>query len=169
MKIFLQNVRPYKKPFKRKEYNVMVKICYVLLSLLVLFSTINVCVKASDNHDPVLQLQWLDDTNASEAFAKDVKAGKLRFYAVYGYSKTIVGIGWLNYERCYAKHISLETIKGTSDYCINMEHFRLNKKAWNFSKQYNVMMRDYLGEHELSDCLKGVDWDAAFNRLTRFV
>ena len=124
---------------------------------------------AETRPDPREQLRWLDTANAAEMFADDVKSGTLRFYAVYGYGRSIPSITLFNYERCYKNHVSLETIKGTSDVCIDLEHGSLNRKARDFSRQYNTLMRQYLQENKLSDCSAACDWDTAYHQLAELI
>ena len=141
------------------------------LSLLIasLFASFLLTVHAEPRPDPREQLRWLDTANAAEMFAHDVKAGTLRFYAVYSYGRSIPSIKLFNYERCYKHYVSLETIKGTSDACIDLEHDRLNRKADEFSRQYNTLMRQYLQENKLSNCSSGCDWNTAYHQLAEFI
>src|SRR5439155_7498039 len=117
----------------------------------------------------ISQLQWLDKTNAPAEFKADVSKGQLRFYVVHGYAAEILGIGWLNYQRCYAKHIGTQPIEGTSDHLKSEEHLRLNTLARRFSKDYNLMVRDHLLKIGKTDCAEGVDWDKAYRRMNDYV
>lgn len=113
----------------------------------------------------VQQLQWLDSTSPYQSFIHDRDSGLLRFYAVNGYAKEIVGVGLLNFERCYGE-VELTTIEGTSDDILSKEHGRLIGLAYDFAFKYNNLMKNYIDSIGERNCGPQADWDAMFAVVT---
>lgn len=100
----------------------------------------------------VVKLRWLYAADAGTAFRKDLKANQLRFYAVYGYTTVIPGIGYDKYVRCY-QETELSYIEGTTDAVENAEHLLLNKRADRFAREYNLLMKAHLDSSKIRTCL----------------
>lgn len=117
---------------------------------------------------PVEQLKWLEATSAEQAFERDRAGGKQSFYVIYGYSQQIVGIGNINYFRCY-RGVELVAMDGTSDVVVNEEHGRLIDLAYAFADQYNQLMQQHIDNQGGRTCPSETNWDGMLTVLTNYV
>ncbi|MDH3380557.1 MAG: hypothetical protein OER87_19305 [Gammaproteobacteria bacterium] len=117
---------------------------------------------------PVEQLKWLQTTSVEQAFKRDRGAGKQRFYVIFGYSQEIVGIGNLNYSRCY-RGVELVVMRGTSDTPESEEHSRLIDLAYAFADEYNRLMQQHIDSQGGRTCPAEANWDGMLAVLTNFV
>jgi hypothetical protein len=104
------------------------------------------------------QLAWVEDANAEKMVARDTMQGIFRFFSVCGYACSVPGVGNTNAELCYSKAV-VQVIEGTGDVIRSDEEERLNVKAREFAKRYNLLVKSYLRGENISQCDPLTDWD----------
>lgn len=138
----------------------------IMVCFLFMLSGVPGALSGTANDLAVEQLQWLYSKSAEQSFKKDRDAGNIRFYAVYGYARSIPGIGELNYARCYKDVVELNVIEGTSDNILSEEHGSLIGLANDFALEYNYLMKQHIDHTDKGDCSPRTDWDAMLSVVT---
>lgn len=139
--------RPMIMPDRRSFLKHAIRRIVIVSGALLIVSAAVSCKESKQ----VEQLRWLYTAVPEEAFHDDLKSGSLRFFVVYGYASEILGVGKLQHERCYPK-IELTPIEGTSDAIESDEHMKLNLRARDFTRAYNLLMREHLDRSGRTTC-----------------
>lgn len=111
------------------------------------------------------RLAWLATANPDSMFADSLRAGRVRFLRVCGYSCERPGIGELTYAHCYAMTVPTTTIDPTGDVAESTRHAELKAKAMSFAARYNALTKAEVDRRGLRRCPVRARWDDYWHAL----
>ncbi len=104
----------------------------------------------SPSQDPthVNEMRWLYNANATEDANKAITQSDFRYVAVADFSRSLPGINNEEELALLANPNSYRLIEGTSDTPDGHEEDKLNMKAREYAKTYNLVIWEYLKKYK---------------------
>ena len=93
-----------------------------------------------------IELRRLIDASPTDDAKEAIRRNDLRFLAARGYALTVPGID--DYHERFSEKYKYRIIEGTTDTPKDNEGFRLQDRAIEYAKSYNLVIRDYLAKQK---------------------
>jgi len=92
------------------------------------------------------ELRRIKNASPTDDAYEAIRRNDFRFLAVKGYALTVPGID--DYHEWFGLKHKYRIIEGTTDTPRDNEDFRLQDRAIEYAKSYNLVIRDYLAKQK---------------------